>query len=96
MTTFPLRLLSYVGGLMALFGMALGIVLFILRFAYGAEWAANGVFTLFAVMFLFFGIMMIGMGLQGEYLARVYNDVRARPRYFIETLVGRDDDPGEL
>ncbi|WP_176014722.1 glycosyltransferase [Victivallis sp. Marseille-Q1083] len=92
MTTFPLRLLSYVGVFMALFGVLFGVLLFVLRFWYGAEWAANGVFTLFAPMFLFFGCMMVGMGLQGEYLARVYNDVRSRPRYFIEEVVGRRDE----
>ena len=35
-----------------------------------------------------FGLQFIGLGLIGEYLGRVYNDVRARPRYHIEKISG--------
>ena len=48
-----------------------------------------GVFTLFAVLFIFIGAQFIGMGLLGEYLGRVYHDVRARPRYFVDKITGR-------
>lgn len=49
-------------------------------------------FTLFAVMFIFTGIQMIGIGMIGEYIGRIYNDVRARPRYFIEEVFGRGEE----
>jgi len=35
------------------------------------------------------GVQLLGMGLIGEYLGRVYADVRARPRYFVDRVVGR-------
>ncbi len=41
---------------------------------------------LFAVLFMFIGAQFVGMGLLGEYIGRIYNDVRARPRYFIHVL----------
>jgi undecaprenyl-phosphate 4-deoxy-4-formamido-L-arabinose transferase len=44
-------------------------------------------FVLFAVLFVFTGGQFIGMGLLGEYLGRMYSDVRARPRFFIEKVV---------
>lgn len=89
MTTFPLRLLSVFGVGLASFGMGFGLLLMVMRLAYGSEWAAQGVFTLFAILFTLVGVQFIGMGLLGEYLGRIYYDVRARPRYCVERVVGR-------
>jgi len=86
MTTSPLRLLSLVGAGMALAGTAFGILLLALRLLFGAAWAGDGLFVLFAILFLFSGVQLVGMGLLGEYLGRMYNDVRARPRFFIERV----------
>jgi undecaprenyl-phosphate 4-deoxy-4-formamido-L-arabinose transferase len=91
MTTFPLRVLSVLGGIASLVGVGFGIFLLVMRLIYGTEWAAEGVFTLFAVLFVFVGAQFIGMGLLGEYIGRIYHDVRARPRYFVERVVGRKD-----
>lgn len=88
MTTFPLRLLSIIGALIALSGIGFGVFLMAMRVLYGAEWAAAGVFTLFAVLFVFIGAQFMGMGLLGEYIGRIYNDVRARPRHFVERVEG--------
>ncbi|MBP5531184.1 MAG: hypothetical protein J6Y54_04055, partial [Lentisphaeria bacterium] len=57
----------------------------------GDDWSNTGTFTLFAVMFIFMGILMVGIGVIGEYIGRIYTDVRARPRYFIEEIIGRGD-----
>jgi len=91
MTHFPLRVLSLVGALISLFGVGFGALLIVLRLVYGAVWAADGIFTLFAVLFFILGAQFIGMGLLGEYLGRVYDDVRARPRYFVDRRMGRSD-----
>jgi undecaprenyl-phosphate 4-deoxy-4-formamido-L-arabinose transferase len=91
MTTFPLRLLSVLGGMISLAGVGLSIFILIMRLIYGPEWAVQGVFTLFAILFIFIGAQFIGMGLLGEYIGRIYQDVRARPRYFVQTVVGRSD-----
>ena len=88
-TTFPLRVLTVVGGLISAFGMGLGVLLLVLRFVYGAKWAADGVFTLFAILFVFVGAQFIGLGLLGEYIGRIYHDVRDRPRYFVRKVVGQ-------
>lgn len=90
MTTAPLRLLSMVGGVIALLGFLFGLALLVLRLLYGAEWGVNGVFPLFAVLFIFIGAQFVGLGLLGEYLGRIYYDVRARPRYFIQAIIGRE------
>jgi undecaprenyl-phosphate 4-deoxy-4-formamido-L-arabinose transferase len=88
MTTFPLRLLSIIGGMISSAGIGFGLFLLLMRIYYGAEWAAEGVFTLFAILFIFVGAQFIAMGLLGEYIGRVYHDVRARPRYFVQRVSG--------
>jgi len=88
MTTFPLRLLSILGGLLAMAGFSFSLILLVTRFLYGAQWAGEGVFTVFAILFIFIGVQLLAMGLLGEYIGRIYHDVRARPRYFIHKVVG--------
>jgi undecaprenyl-phosphate 4-deoxy-4-formamido-L-arabinose transferase len=90
-TTFPLRVLSVVGTMISIAGVGFGVFLLIMRIIYGPDWAAEGIFTLFAILFVFIGAQFIGMGLLGEYIGRIYHDVRARPRYFVHRVVGRDE-----
>ncbi|WP_097459628.1 undecaprenyl-phosphate 4-deoxy-4-formamido-L-arabinose transferase [Mangrovitalea sediminis] len=86
MTTTPLRLLSIVGSMIAGAGFFFAILILVMRLILGQAWAAQGVFTLFAILFIFVGAQFIGMGLLGEYIGRMYNDVRARPRYFVQKV----------
>ena len=88
-TTAPLRLLSVIGAVMSITGIGFGLFLLTMRLIYGPEWAVQGVFTLFAVLFIFAGSQLIGMGLLGEYIGRIYRDVRARPRYFVQSVAGK-------
>ncbi|HUV64739.1 MAG TPA: glycosyltransferase [Sedimentisphaerales bacterium] len=94
-TTFPLRVLSVLGAVISVTGVGFGVFLLIMRVIYGPAWAAEGIFTLFAILFIFVGAQFVGMGLLGEYIGRIYNDVRARPRYFVHKVVGRDEEQEE-
>ncbi|HEE0083586.1 MULTISPECIES: undecaprenyl-phosphate 4-deoxy-4-formamido-L-arabinose transferase [Citrobacter] len=87
LTTTPLRMLSLLGSIIAATGFTLSVLLVVLRLTLGPQWAAEGVFMLFAVLFTFIGAQFIGMGLLGEYIGRIYNDVRARPRYFVQHVI---------
>ncbi|NKF51824.1 undecaprenyl-phosphate 4-deoxy-4-formamido-L-arabinose transferase [Shewanella sp. WXL01] len=87
MTTAPLRMLSLVGGGIAALGLMLAVVLMGLRLIYGAEWGVDGVFPLFSVLFIFIGAQFVGLGLLGEYIGRIYSDVRARPRYYVQDIL---------
>lgn len=87
-STAPLRLLSIAGTALAVVGATFGILLLVLRFIYGPDWAAQGVFTVFALLFVFLGVQLIGMGVLGEYLGRISRDVQGRPRFLVSETVG--------
>jgi undecaprenyl-phosphate 4-deoxy-4-formamido-L-arabinose transferase len=57
----------------------------------GAE--AEGVFTLFAIAFFFMGVILFGIGLLGEYVGRIFQQVRARPRYVVQTILQQEAEP---
>jgi undecaprenyl-phosphate 4-deoxy-4-formamido-L-arabinose transferase len=86
MTSFslaPLRLLFTLGTATALLGILFGALLLVLRFVRGSQWAADGVFTLFAVLFVFVGAQFIALGLLGEYVGRIFLSVRDRPPFVL-------------
>jgi undecaprenyl-phosphate 4-deoxy-4-formamido-L-arabinose transferase len=82
----PLRLLFSVGSIVAAAGILFGVLLLVLRLVEGPEWAAFGVFTLFAVLFMFVGAQFIAFGLLGEYVGRIFQAVRERPAYVLREL----------
>lgn len=88
MSTLPLRLTSIVGAIMSLVGILSAVVLIGGRVIFGSAWAVDGTFTVFALVFILLGGLYLGLGIMGEYLARIYNDVRARPAYCIHKIVG--------
>ncbi|HEX7442231.1 MAG TPA: glycosyltransferase [Caldimonas sp.] len=81
----PLQWFSLIGTLLSLFSGALFVLLLVRRFILGAE--VEGVFTLFALQFFLTGIMLFGIGLMGEYVGRIQQEVRNRPRYRISTVL---------
>jgi undecaprenyl-phosphate 4-deoxy-4-formamido-L-arabinose transferase len=81
----PLQFYSMLGMLMSLASAALVALLLVRRLLLGAE--ADGVFTLFAVTFFFMGVILFGIGLLGEYVGRIYQQVRARPRYVVQAIL---------
>jgi undecaprenyl-phosphate 4-deoxy-4-formamido-L-arabinose transferase len=85
----PLQMFAFFGIITALFSLAFAIFLLIRRFIVGAE--VEGVFTLFAILFFFIGITIFGIGIVGEYVGRIYQEVRKRPRYVIRRTHGFDE-----
>jgi undecaprenyl-phosphate 4-deoxy-4-formamido-L-arabinose transferase len=56
------------------------------RIMLGSAWAAEGVFTLFGILFLFVGAQFVAFGLIGEYVGRILQTVRQRPPYVLREL----------
>jgi undecaprenyl-phosphate 4-deoxy-4-formamido-L-arabinose transferase len=82
----PLRILFFVGSGIAILGLLLGMLILFLRIYYGAQWAGEGVFTLFAVLFFFVGAQLFALGLLGEYIGRIFQAVRRRPPYLLKEI----------
>ena len=90
----PLQAFGLLGTLVAIGGVAFGVFLFIRRLIVGAE--VEGVFTLFAILFTLLGVAMAGLGIVGEYVGRIYQQVRGRPRFRIRHVYGaRGEGEGE-
>jgi undecaprenyl-phosphate 4-deoxy-4-formamido-L-arabinose transferase len=88
MTSFslvPLQMFSMLGMLISVFSGLFFVFLAIRRLVIGPE--AEGLFTLFALMFFLIGIALFGIGLLGEYIGRIYQQVRHRPRYLVEAVL---------
>ena len=85
-SNLPIKLIMYGGILMSFMGVCFGLFLAIARLVYGVRWAAEGIFTLFAVLFIFVGLQFFALGVIGEYIGRIYGQVRKRPEYVIENI----------
>jgi len=82
----PLQLFGLLGFVTALFGFGFGAFLLVRRVVVGSE--VEGVFTLFALAFLVMGVIMAGVGMVGEYVGRIYQQVRGRPRFLVRRVHG--------
>jgi undecaprenyl-phosphate 4-deoxy-4-formamido-L-arabinose transferase len=85
----PLQLFSMVGMAVSLLSALFFVFLFIRRLIVGPE--AEGLFTLFGVVFFLIGVALFGIGLLGEYVGRIYAQVRERPRYIVEAVLEESD-----
>lgn len=81
----PLQLFSMLGMLISLGSGLLVVFLLARRLILGPE--VEGVFTLFAIVFFLLGIALFGIGMLGEYIGRIYQEVRQRPRYLIAAIL---------
>ncbi len=85
----PLQLFALLGIITSFLSVGFALFLFIRRFMIGAE--VEGVFTLFAILFFFIGIVIFGIGFVGEYVGRIYQEVRKRPRYVVRKTYGFEE-----
>jgi len=85
----PLQFFSMLGMATACVSTAAFIFLAIRRMIYGSD--ADGVFTLFSFTFMLLGVVLFGMGLLGEYIGRIYQQVQSRPRYMVHAVLEQRD-----
>ena len=92
-SNFPIHVVGVMGICIALLGLGFGAFLFLRRLFLGPE--VEGVFTLFAILFVFVGLNTFALALVGEYVGRIYREVRGRPRFVIrQELGGGGQGPG--
>lgn len=83
-SVLPIQIVSVFGIFTAIIGLFFGIFLILRRLYVGPE--VEGVFTLFAILFMFLGAVFVAIGVVGEYVARIYIEVRRRPLYTIHSI----------
>lgn len=83
-TAAPLQLFTMMGMLVSLFSAGMTVTMAVRRLVVGPE--AGGVFTLIGILFFLVGICITGIGIMGEYVARIYQEVRRRPPYVIKKV----------
>jgi len=81
----PLQIFTVAGMVCSAGSFLFVIYMFARRLIVGPE--AEGVFTLFAILFLLISVTMTGLGLIGEYVGRIYSEVRHRPRYVVKEVI---------
>lgn len=86
----PLQFFSMAGLIISPLSGLLVVYLLARRIFIGPE--VDGVFTLFAIVFFMLGIALFGIGMLGEYIGRIYQEVRQRPRYLIAAVLEKKDD----
>ena len=84
-TLLPLQIFTMLGLFISILSSFFVVYLLLRRIIIGPE--VEGVFTLFAIVFFIMGIMLMGLGIMGEYIGRIYQEVRHRPRYVIRKIV---------
>jgi len=88
----PLQAVTMLGTLVSFLSSVFAVFLLLRRLVLGPE--VEGVFTLLAINFFLMGITMLSIGIAGEYVGRIYLEVRRRPRFLIRQIY--DDANGPL
>ena len=86
----PLQVFTVVGMVVSILSTLFVVYLFIRRLVVGPE--AEGVFTLFAILYFLVGVGIMGLGIIGEYIGRIYKEVRRRPRFVIREVYENTND----
>ena len=89
----PLQFFSMIGMAISLLSALLVVYLALQRLFFGPQ--VEGVFTLFGILFFLVGIALFGIGLLGEYVGRIYAQVRERPRYLVQGVLEADSQDPE-
>lgn len=86
----PLQVYSVLGVAISLLSFLFVVYMGVRRLIVGPE--VEGVFTLFGIAFFLIGVVLAGVGLLGEYVGRIYAQVRARPRYRVQAVLSSAED----
>ena len=83
----PLRLMTLAGAGIAVAGFGIAAY-FVIKRLLGVEQAQMGFTTLVSLLLFLGGVQLVGIGLLGEYLGRVYDEVKRRPAFIVSRYHG--------
>lgn len=90
-STLPLRVWSVLGLAVSLFAFGYILVFLVKTLLFGVDLA--GFPTLIVSIMFFAGVQLISLGVIGEYLGRIYDEVKGRPLFLVAEEIGLDPDP---
>lgn len=85
----PIQVFTFLGVIVSFLSAVLVVYMVVRRFIVGPE--VGGVFTLFAIAFFLIGLCLMGLGILGEYIGRIYQEVRQRPRFIIKNILEKQE-----
>jgi glycosyltransferase involved in cell wall biosynthesis len=88
-STVPLKIWTYIGGLSAFGAFVYLVITLIQRLVFGVD--VPGYASLLIVMLFFNGLLMLSNGIQGEYIARIFEEVKGRPLFVVARRWGLDE-----
>ena len=88
-TSAPLRIVTILGILTLLLGVIVGTEAFV---SWALDKAVSGFATTITTLLIVGSFIMISLGILGEYVAKIYDEIKARPVYFVQDVVGLDED----
>jgi len=88
-STAPLKIWTYIGGLSALGALVYLAITLVQKLVFGIE--EKGYASLLVVMLFFNSLLMLSNGIQGEYLARIFDEVKGRPLFVVARTWGFDE-----
>ncbi|MGL4323285.1 MAG: glycosyltransferase family 2 protein [Beijerinckiaceae bacterium] len=90
-STMPLRVWTYIGVLISAFAITYAIIFLVRTIMYGVD--VPGFPSLIVSVTFFSGVQLITLGVLGEYIGRIFAEVKRRPLYIIDEHIGFDDKP---
>ncbi|MEA9978197.1 glycosyltransferase family 2 protein [Pseudomonas sp. 10B1] len=90
-STVPLRVWTYVGGAVSVFSLLYAAYRVLDKIVFGND--VPGYTSLMTAILLLGGVQLIGIGILGEYIGRIYMEAKHRPRYVVKNVVRHHDDP---
>ena len=88
-STIPLRMWTYLGFIISLFAISFAVFIVLRVVIQGVD--VPGYASLIVAIMLFGGLQMIGTGVLGEYLGRVYIEAKRRPAYVVRHIYSQED-----
>jgi glycosyltransferase involved in cell wall biosynthesis len=92
-TTLPLRIWTYLGAIVTVMALAYIVVIVFRTLVYGAD--VPGYPSIMVTVLFFSGVLMVGLGVIGEYLGRIFIEVKGRPIYLVRDVRGFDEAGGQ-
>lgn len=92
-SAWPLRIWSFLGAMIAVLAFAYAAFLIVRTLVFGV--VVPGYASMMVVLLFVAGVQLMGLGVLGEYLGRVFEEVKQRPLYLVMESYGIEDPPGE-